>query len=157
MAEPERRWMRVEVSFRIFGEDLDPNAVTEVLGMTPDSAIKRGEEHDLKAGSKVIHSRPARQGGWIIKSKLPPDVHVEEHLRVMLALLEPKAAAIQDLRGAGNSADFFCGLFLQDYNDGVELPPEMLADIAALGATLGLDIYDASHPQESGEDPAGTG
>lgn len=142
----EYEFMEVEVSFRIFGEDLDPDAVTNVLGIRPDSAVRKGEERDLKVGSRVIHLRPARQGMWSISSKLPPDNPLEEHLQGLLALLEPKAEVIRGLAESGCSVDFFCGLFLRDYNDGVTLPPELLSGIAALGAELGLDIYDATCP-----------
>ena len=61
---------------------------------------------------------------------------------------EPRAPIIRDWLAQGCEADFFCGLFLDHLNEGVELSPRILGRVAALGATLGLDIYCLSKYEE---------
>jgi hypothetical protein len=137
--------MRVEVSFRIAAEALDPDVVTEALGITPDVAHRKGDIVDEKVGTRMLRMGPFRAGIWSVRSQTPSNKALDFQIQTLLALLEPKGAAIRELVESGCSADFFCGLFMGEYNDGEELSPETLDGIAALGAKLSLDIYDPSY------------
>ena len=55
---------------------------------------------------------------------------------------------------AGYELDFFCGLMLDSFNEGLELSPSTMARVAALGATLGLDIYSAGDDEQAAVTPA---
>jgi plastocyanin len=59
----------------------------------------------------------------------------------MLALLEPKAGAVQELRDKGCVVEFYCGLFIGRWNEGTMIAANTLGRIAALGANLALDVY----------------
>jgi hypothetical protein len=43
---------------------------------------------------------------------------------------------------------FFCGLFLDEMNEGISLSPDTLAAIGSRGLSSGLDIYG---PDQGGE------
>jgi len=136
---------RVDTSLRLVGDDLEPGLVTEKLGITPESAHRKGDVV-LSRGVPRGH-RPT--GVWIMRSKLPDSASLDQHLKALLTVLEPKASAIQELKDKGYATEFYCGLFLDHWNRGTTLSPKTLGRIAALGAKLSLDIYWVPQKDES--------
>lgn len=136
----------VHVSFRLSSDSLDPNVVTGQLGLTPTNAFAKGEMSPpgRVTGRSFIH----RTGGWRLESPLPRSAELDDHLRALLDLLSAKAPIIRGYKDQAFTVDFFCGLFLNSFNERLELPPETLARVAALGATLSLDIYSAPGDEE---------
>jgi hypothetical protein len=68
--------------------------------------------------------------------------HLEDHITWLLDQLEPAAHVVRQLCAEnGLRADFFCGYFMEQSNSGFELSPRTLERVAALGATLGIDVY----------------
>jgi len=139
---------RVHVSFRFTSDALDPRLVTQELGITPESAHRKGAVTLIRG---VPRGRRAT-GVWIMSSQLPDSAFLDQHLKALLTVLEPKAKAIQELKDKGYAPEFYCGLFLEDWNEGTTLSPDTLGRIAALGAQLGLDVYNVAEedqpPQE---------
>ncbi|HVR89453.1 MAG TPA: DUF4279 domain-containing protein [Candidatus Limnocylindria bacterium] len=76
-----------------------------------------------------------------LRSGLPKSAQLDEHLEELLSQLEPVGVILAQICAEGARADFFCGLFLRDTNEGVHLSPELVHRIAALGASLDFDIY----------------
>ena len=128
-------------TFRLVGERLDPEAITQATGLTPDRATRKGDPVVVR-GEVVSHRRV---GVWCIDSaRILPRTgnHVEDHVVCLLNLLEPVADAVrrmsdeQDLR-----ADISCGYFTSRWNSGFLVSAETLGRVATLGASLGFDIY----------------
>jgi uncharacterized protein DUF4279 len=67
-------------------------------------------------------------------------------------LLSPLTAdtAIWQRLVAKFEADIFCGLFMEESNEGLELRPETLAMIGSRGLSLGFDMYRQAG-EEAGE------
>ena len=128
----------LDVSVRIMGDGLDPGLVTEKLGIAPDRAHKKGDVVVRGRGKPV---GPWRTGVWIYHSDLPSTARLEDHFQAVLALFEPKAGIIQELKDAGCTVEFYCGLFLAEWNQGTMVSASPLGRIAALGADLSLDLY----------------
>ena len=59
---------KVTVSLRLFGEDLDPDEVTKLLGCKPTSAARKG---DVMPGR---YHRIANKGCWLLKGPPPSDI-----------------------------------------------------------------------------------
>jgi hypothetical protein len=128
---------RVSVTFRLFGDSLDPKAVSAQLGVEPSYAHAKG---DLVPSRQArIHRRSV--GTWQLASAAGDGATLEAHLSDLLDRLP--ADGVRSVTAVGYQADFFCGLFLDVSNEGLILTPETLGRIASLGATLGLDIYSA--------------
>lgn len=129
---------RKHATFRLMGADLDPARINAATGLTPDVAYRRG---DTRPNGTIAW----RKGHWGIASSPPLDKHgnhLEDHLRWLLVRLEPNAAAIRTIcKEDGLAADFYCGYFMGQANSGFEIGLEILAGIASLGATLGVEIY----------------
>ncbi len=84
-----------------------------------------------------------------MRSQLPDSASLDQHLKALLTVLEPKTSAIQELKNRGYAPEFYCGLFLDEWNQGTTLSPETLGRIAALGAELGLDIYNVAEEDQA--------
>jgi hypothetical protein len=142
---PLAKISKAKVTFRLTGDTLDPQRVTQRLEIAPSRAYARGERSGTRGGRDWYW----RAGLWALRSTMPEGSELEDHLQALLDQLEPRAQIIRDFLAEGCAADFFCGLFLDHLNEGVELSPQILGRVAALGATLGLDIYGLS---EDGDD-----
>jgi hypothetical protein len=130
---------RTRASFRISGDTLDPERITARLGLQPTRAFAKG---DLSPPGRVTGRKYRRRVGlWSLQSPLPTTASLDDHLSHLLDQLDPHADAVGALVREGYQADFFCGCFLEAFNRGMELPATTLRRIAALEATLGLDIY----------------
>lgn len=134
---------RTQVSFRIgadvfrfVGAIADATMLTKALGIEPTRAFSAGE----RMGPR---SPLAKNGIWSLDSPLPESTTLETHLRWLLERLLPAREKILEVLDADSrlSADFFCGLWLNEVNEGLELTATTLSDIGSLRASLGLDIY----------------
>lgn len=136
--EPDTR----RASFRLMGERLDPDAITRATGLVPHHAHRKGE---ARPRSRTTELPPWRSGRWSLDSSNALETsgnHLEDRVTRLLDQLEPVADAVIRLCAEhGLKADFFCGYFMGQSNSGFELSARTLERIAALGATLGIDIY----------------
>jgi hypothetical protein len=137
------------VTFRMLDDRLDPEEVTARLGVTPTSTSVKGGL--IPSASPRWRSRVARTGRWSLASHLPRTAELNDHLCTLLDQLDDKELVIHGYREQGYQVDFFCGLFPGSANEGLELPQETLARVAALGATLGLDIYSYDEDDQDGD------
>ena len=112
------------VSFRVFSPDLDPNEVTQVLQMNPDSMHQKG---DYPRGDPKYS--PYKHGMWTLESKIAK----EEPLIV----LEPQREGLQEL-SQHHIVDFYCSLFWQN---GYDLPAQLVKRMAGIGAGIGVSVY----------------
>jgi Domain of unknown function (DUF4279) len=129
---------RASASFRLFGDTLNPEVVSEQLGMAPSSAGAKGESRPSRKKSPPLRWRT---GSWILESRLPQSSKLDEHLRDLLDRLEAHAATIRGFVAQGYRADIFCGCFLDASNEGTLLQPDTIRLLGLLGVPLGLDIY----------------
>ena len=117
------------------------------LGIAPTSSHSRGDLRSNKSDSRWP------RGSWHLSTggHVKDEEDLDAHLRYLLELLLPRRAEIAALRRPGLKMNFFCGLWMDSHNSEVWLPPETLADLAALGVELGLDIYetDENDPRAS--------
>ncbi|HEX2972037.1 MAG TPA: DUF4279 domain-containing protein [Tepidisphaeraceae bacterium] len=126
---------RTTVSLRVFGDALNPEEITKLLGHAPTKARRK----DDVIPDKRYH-RVANTGCWLLESDTPEDVDVEEQI---LRLLQKLTA---DLEVWGRLADefqvdLFCGLFIDDFNRGFSLSSAVLQAMSERRLVIGFDIY----------------
>ena len=126
----------VSVTFRFLGAALNPEAITARMTLSPTAAHAQGES---------VPKHPERQyatGYWGLDSALAPACSLDEHLQHLLAKLASRREAIKEIAHSGCSMSFYCAYFMQTLTDNVlQLDPQTLGGIAALGARLELHIY----------------
>jgi hypothetical protein len=131
---------QVAVHFRFAAAALDPAAVTARLGIEPDWAQRRGDPLVRSSGETLGQ---AENGIWSLTSVgRVRSLNIVTHLETLLALLRPVAPAVAAL--AAEYPAFFFMVYTSDElprGRGFGLSPELLGEIAALGAAIDLDFY----------------
>ena len=120
---------------RVVAPDLDPDFVTQRLGVVPSFAARRGDRR--QSGSvEVVQST----GLWSIQLPESPEWRLDDAITTLLARL-PSDLSIWNEIAAHASIDLFCGLHLAVWNRGFELPAELLGRLAERSIKLSVDVY----------------
>jgi hypothetical protein len=123
---------RTAASLRVFGDDLDPDEVTRLLGKQPDKAERRG---DIRSSGQA-----ARRGRWSVSAERRTPGDLDGQIAELLAGTTDDLAVWQRLASTSD-VDVFCGLFLEQENEGILLSPQALQLLGERGIRLSLDIY----------------
>ena len=126
-------------SLRFFGDDLDPDALTLLLGHQPTNSERKGQEIVSKITGK---KRTARSGGWRLSAERREPGDLDAQISEILGQLTDDMSIWQDLTSRFR-ADVFCGLFMEEGNEGTSLSNETLQRLAKRGLTIDFDIYDS--------------
>jgi len=129
-----------QVTLRIFGEDLIPDDVSNLLGAKPTKSIKKGDEEVGKTSGAM---RIAKTGSWHLhaEKKEPEDLNAQ--IEEILSQLTNDLAIWEKLCQS-YKVDMFCGLFMGDWNDGLSLSPKIMHALGQRKIALSLDIYSGS-------------
>lgn len=127
---------RAFATLRMIGKDLDPDEVTERLGLNPTNSHKQGD---------VRGHGTWPQGYWEITSQARVvSTDLALHIEWLLDQIEPVREEFISLISSGIRADMFCFWESQTGNGGPSFKPKLMARLANLDLELGLDIYFAS-------------
>ncbi len=121
---------RIKVTLRVFGDEgLDTLEVGRLLGN--DAADVASRSHTQPDGTV----RTANS--WRLQ------VEGEELDSLVMTIFSKVTADLQiwDELSRKYRLDLFCGLFLSEEKQGVELPPQVLRAVAERGLSIGFDIY----------------
>jgi hypothetical protein len=132
------------VSLRIFGDDLEPEAVSRLLGCTPDSSYRNG---DLISPGRSENKR--KFGMWSIKATRAESEAYDSQIQQVLSRVSQDRTIWKLLR-ARFKIDLFCGFFMDTKNQGFCLSVASLEALARLGIEPGFDIY-APTPEEEAD------
>jgi hypothetical protein len=129
---------RSKATLRIVSDSLVPDVVTDALGHAPDEAQVKGQEFAGRASGK---SRVAKFGMWRLAAPEARPGDVDTQIKSILGKLTSDLSVWRRL-AAESEMDMFCGLFMQQENEGLNLSAEALAMLGERGIELSLDIYD---------------
>lgn len=125
-----------KATLRFFGEALDPDEITRLLGKEPTSTGRKGQVIQRPARE----DRVLRQGSWrlTVAGAIPGDL--DDQIAQLLAGTTTDLSVWKQLseKFRGN---VFCGLFMEDINEGISISPSTLASMGERGLVLDLDIY----------------
>jgi len=136
--EGNRKWSTA--SFRIAGDALSPDRVTEVFGLEPTRCGVKGEQR--RPGDRNV----SRTSFWLLKCPLSDSLPLTEHLKWLLDVVEPKLSSIS-AAAEGSTMTLLCGFSSGNGQGGFTLDVKTLQRIAGLGVSLSVDLY----PPESAE------
>ncbi|MCK0121734.1 DUF4279 domain-containing protein [Loktanella sp. F6476L] len=126
-----------KAALRIWGDDLVPDEISKLLGTTPTSSERKGE--DLR-GKKSRYQGFARTGGWRFVVAESGGDNLDAQITYLFAQLTSDLDVWSDL-AAKYKIDVFCGVFMQTGNDGLDFNATTLRLLGDRGARLDLDIY----------------
>ncbi len=128
------------VTFRIFGENLNPSEITTALKCEPHKIARRGE-------ARVIRGQPSSYieplSSWRVSASDRTPEDIPSQVQEILGMLNPDPAVWADL-SSRYQMDMFCGVFISSTNDGLEFSPALLAELSSRGIGLNFDIYDST-------------
>lgn len=126
--------MKITASLRIMSESLDPQRITDLLGREPDHTHSRGPRGDSS-------NRHFLEGQWLLDSGLPANAALEHHLEKLLSFCSGRQKALRQLASEGIHADIYVGIFAEDLNVALSINPKLIAAMADVPLSLGIDIY----------------
>lgn len=136
---------RTTACLRFFGETLDPDEITRLLGKPPSGADRKG---DIVGPRK---NRVAQRNSWRLEAsdREPGDLdsQVVEILGGLTDDLSIWRRATQSC-----SADLFCGAFLASSNEEFYISPATLLKLGERGIQLSLDVYADVEESEQEDD-----
>jgi hypothetical protein len=125
---------RVRVSLRVFGDALEPEEVSALLGRDPTRCHRRGDP----VGDGGTSAEPT--GAWILDSTLSEKDEIEDHVENLLSIVSNDSDEWDQLTSCF-SASILCSAFLDQYNEGFEISPRLARSLADRGLVIAFDIY----------------
>jgi hypothetical protein len=137
-------------AFRIIHPALDPDAISQQLGLRSSWAWRKGQPRGR-------HNIPSRSGIWGLDTAgVLTSRDLRRHLDWLLDQLEPKAEVLQELRGQGYAMDVFCLWCRLGGTGGPMRSPRNMTRLAALNVTIGFEFWavDEDEDDRATEQPA---
>jgi hypothetical protein len=126
------------VSLVVTGRTLDPDSVTQLLGITPSESWRAGEPLEV-SGHLIKTARD--EGGWKYHfDRDRRDASVEFQLEAWTHILHDKTDALKHLRSEGN----YCRLSwfaASGATVSIVIPSEMQLELARLGLDWEISIF----------------
>jgi hypothetical protein len=123
-------------TFRLHGDELNPDEVTSLLGVQPSDSRKKGSFWHTPNGKPLI----AQTGRWALKVERAAPGDISKQIRQLLARMTDDLGIWRDLTSRFE-ADVFCGLWLNRLNEGETLAPDVLLMLGQRNIKLEFDIY----------------
>jgi len=124
-------------TLRISGDDLLPDEITSLLGCAPTESHIKGE---VIRGKKTGREYTKKTGMWRLTAADKKPENLDEQIVELLNKLTQDLTVWSALKQRFEM-DFFCGLFMENTNEGGSLSAESLLALGARGIELSLDIY----------------
>ena len=145
---------KLDVMLVLQGESLDPDAITQQLSLQPSKSYRKGDS--MPGAHKMppeVRARLYKHGSWQLKSRLEPQSELEEHVRDLLEQVRPCQDAMRVL-AQQYGGDIDCAAYGYEYVPALWLPAEILAEVGALGLSLGISVYDFTELHHTDEPEA---
>ncbi|MEO8564308.1 MAG: DUF4279 domain-containing protein [bacterium] len=126
---------RLRVAVRIRGDTLDPDFLTQQLGVAASFSARKGDV-TARRGRERVHTT----GVWTYRLEVPPGTELGEAIMHVLAALPDSTTLWEEITSAF-MADMFCGAFLEDDNQSTVIQPDVLNALGRRGLTLSFDLY----------------
>ena len=134
---------RTVATLRFFGDDLLPDEITSLLGRAPSKSETKGDEWHRPNGTIRI----ANRGSWRLSAADREPGNLDAQVAELVAGLSDDLTVWADLTTRFRG-DVFCGLFLEEGNEGISLSPQTLALLGARNLELDLDIYSGRYDED---------
>ena len=123
------------ISLGFYGDDLDPDELSRLLGAAPTKACRKG---DVIVGKVTSHT--ARTGRWQLSVPEHPGKPLEPQLVRLFAGLTQDLEIWRSLKSRYRPR-FCINAWIRSWNRGLEISPEMVKSLSERGLGVGVDIY----------------
>jgi hypothetical protein len=125
---------RSSATFRIGGDNVMPAELSTLLGATPTRARAKGEL--MKPGGQAV----ARTGLWHLSATDAEPADLDRQVTEILAQLPSDLELWRSLTSRYR-VDLFCGWFMKEGDEGLEISAETLSALGDRGIKLGVCLY----------------
>lgn len=137
MASQMARLSQSTACLRFFGDSLNPEEVTSLLGRPPSRSRLMGEELIGKVtGRRSI----SKTGAWLLSTKDRSPGDLDAQIAELLDGLTNDLEVWRDL-SSRYRADVFCGLFMHKGNEEISVSPRTMLALGERCLGLDLDLY----------------
>jgi Domain of unknown function (DUF4279) len=123
-------------SLRISGDDFDPDAISTLLCCQPTTSYRKGEAIRSSTGLEFIK----KTGAWMLNAEDETPADLDAQVRNILDKLPSDPDTWQTL-SARFEIDLFCGWFMKETNEGLEVPADTLRRLGERSILLAVCIY----------------
>ncbi len=131
----------VAITLAIYGESLEPNTITDMLGVQPTSCHRRGERRGPRSPTYA-------QGAWFLSVRCESPVEPNEALLRLLDPL-PDDDALWSRLASAYDVQLRLGVFFTGWNKGFSFSQQAVSKLARMRAKFGFDLY--AHGEEDSE------
>jgi len=114
-----------------------------MLGALPTTQYRKGDERTSSSGQVYVR----KHGAWIITSGDRTPEAIDDQLVELFSQLTQDLSVWSSLTSRYD-ADVFCGLFMEESNEGFSLKPSTLQALASRDLEIGFDIYDPGDEED---------
>jgi hypothetical protein len=126
-------------TLRIFSDDIGPDRITSVLGISPTDSFHQGESSG--------NGRQRKTHGWFYSTEQSSSSKdTRHHIDIILAMVEGKDEKIAALRQKGCEFDIV-SYWVSRGQGGPELLPHQMLKLGTLGISIWWDIYFKNEPE----------
>ena len=124
---------KVYVSLIIVDEKMDPSEITRLPGIEPYRIWHNGE---IRPKTNILE----KESGWELKSPLPPEITVIEHVSSLLSAIEHSIPRLKEFT-LKHKALLACAIYFQDELPEIHLDAGTTRLLADLNLALDVDLY----------------
>lgn len=124
------------IAFRLTGDDLQPDVITQALGVTPHRAWVRGDVRSKTTKGDLLFTF----GCWSIVPQADRREGFEVQLRRLLDLVEALPPILYEF-ATRYRAEISVGYSSGEHNFGFSIERETMERLCKLGVSLDFDIY----------------
>ena len=137
----DRPEFTISVSLYLHGHDLDPAAVSKMLGTEPDSSHRRGERRPGKEGRQYVR----KSGMWALEARIEPDSgELADYIDDLLSKIDFSHEEITQLGGLERAyVDIFMAKMPDVCGGGTcefEMTSHQVAELSRLGVPVQFTI-----------------
>jgi uncharacterized protein DUF4279 len=138
----------VGITLAIYGESLEPSAITALLGVQPTDIYRRGERRSPRSPAYV-------QGAWLLSVRCASPVQPNDALLRLLGAL-PDDENLWSRLAHDYDVQLRLGVHFTGWNKGFTMAAEAISRLARMHVKIGFDLYaygdeDAELPEDGPE------
>jgi len=134
---------RSSATIRIFGDSLDPDEISRILGCKPTEAHVKGQ---IRYKSTVY-----KTGGWLLEATAQEPCDLDRQVAELFSRVKKDVAAWAGL-SQEYEIDLCCGIFMEETSEDIAISADTMKLLSERGIKLEICIY-APTPDVRLDDP----
>ena len=123
----------------ISSDTLTPQDISNILTLKPSESFEKGAHAFAENTASAIHPTAV----WLLENDLPDDAALDDHIEVLLEIVEDYADALTQVARYG-LVEFSLGCFCRNERGNFTIRQDLLARLSALPVELTFDLYPST-------------